>query len=410
MPEFYIVAAALTLLAGLFVAFPVMQRRSDRVSRRATNVELFRERQQELDADLDRGEIDRAEHERLTTELQRRVLEEGEAAGTDTTPSSRIGWVPALSLVVVMALMTAALYHHTGYRPDWQITQSLQSARAKVAAGESADAERRDLLRRIEARLEQRPERPFYRLLKGNLQLELQRFAEAVETFDTLMAQMPEDPSVMARAVEARYLANNRRLDADSRALAERVLQQDPNNARILGLLGISSFETGRYRDAIDYWQRLLTQIGPNTPNGRMIARGIERARGMLGESPSAEATAAETNAPQLEVDVKLGDGIDADESASLFVYARAANGPRMPLAVQRLTVADLPARVTLNDSMAMAPGMKLSSVEAVEVVARISSRGIANRGSGDIEGTRGPIQLDATSDPVAVVIDQVVP
>ena len=71
----------------------------------------------------------------------------------------------------------------------------------------------------------------------------------------------------------------------------------------------------------------------------------------------------------------------------SVFVFARAANGSRMPLAVQRAQVKDLPLAFKLDDSMAMAPGMTLSSASQLTVGARISKSGTAIAQPGDLSG-----------------------
>lgn len=413
MIEFYGVVTALILLAALFVVFPIMQERGADISRRKTNVEAFRERQRELRAELSAATIDQAQYDELNLELQRRLLEEEDASAAGAAqPASRSRrWIP-LALAVFIGVLALSLYHFTGFRPDWEIRQTLEAASARAAAGKSVEVERAQLLRQLQSRLAQRPDNAFYQMLEGNLQLEMGLYDEADAAFARLRTLVPGDPSVMALALEAKYLRADRRLTPDARALAERILELDPRNIRTLSLMGIDSFEAQRYADAMGYWQRLLPLVGPFSPNGKMISQGIERARQLLaqqgGEVPAAEPTASA--GVSLQVRVALADTVQADPDATVFVYARAAGGPPMPLAVQRLAVRDLPATVTLDDSMAMAPGMNLSSAEAVELVARISRRGLANRSSGDIEGVRGPLQPAEVDAPVALVIDQVVP
>ena len=105
---------------------------------------------------------------------------------------------------------------------------------------------------------------------------------------------------------------------------------------------------------------------------------------------------------------VSIADGIVASSDSVVFVFARAASGPRMPLAVAKLIASDLPAIITLDDSMAMAPGLNLSSQKEIEVVARIAKSGIANPGPGDIEGRVGPIILTEVDGVVAISIDKI--
>ena len=91
-----------------------------------------------------------------------------------------------------------------------------------------------------------------------------------------------------------------------------------------------------------------------------------------------------------------------------VFIFARAASGPPMPLAVLRKQVKDLPVEFALDDSMAMAPNLKLSGFAEVVVGARISRSGSATPQSGDLQGLSRPVKVGASG--VAVVIDTAVP
>lgn len=416
--EFYVVAGLLIALAALFVVFPVLLKHGNAELRRQTNVEVFKERQQELDRELQEQLLSEQQHRQLLHELQRRLLEDEQAGPASQQVYKRPPAWLVLALVAVMAVFAVLVYQHNGFRPDWQIARTLDQARALVAAGKPADEQRLGLLEQVSERLQARPDEPFYLMLKGNLEMELGRFREAQGTFTTLTALLPDDPTVMAALLEMRYMNAGRKLDSTSMEMARGILAIDPNNVRTLGLLGIDSFEQGNFQAAIDYWQQLLPLVGPFSPNGKMIGQGIERARQLLASQGVAatDGAAAQTPRPaaaagtELQLAVSLAPGLQADPQASVFIYARPAGGARMPLAVKRLTVADLPAQVILDDSMAMAPGMNLSSAKQVELVARISKRGMANRGSGDIEGVKGPIEVGAASQPVELVIDAVVP
>jgi cytochrome c-type biogenesis protein CcmH len=93
----------------------------------------------------------------------------------------------------------------------------------------------------------------------------------------------------------------------------------------------------------------------------------------------------------------------------TVFVYAKAKQGPRMPLAVQRLTLAELPTTVTLDDSMAMMQGMNMSAFEQLVISARVSKSGSAIAQSGDYIG-RHSIEQKTGDDSVSIIIDTVVP
>jgi cytochrome c-type biogenesis protein CcmH len=97
-----------------------------------------------------------------------------------------------------------------------------------------------------------------------------------------------------------------------------------------------------------------------------------------------------------------------ADPDDTLFVFARAASGPRMPLALERVRVADLPYAFHLDDGSAMMPRMRLSNFDRVAVVARVSKSGNAMPGSGDLEGLGPTVGNDASN--LEIVIDRVLP
>ena len=412
MPEFLTVALLLAALATLFVLSPLMLNRSVQSGERgAINVALFKDRLQELENDRNESVIGEDEFQSLKTELERRLLDDAPeggkpAAAATGKPSSLVIVLLALSIPVV----AWCVYQQTGAKADWDITQTLEQARQKAVAGESTDQEVEQLIAQLNQRLEQRPQNSDYLMLLGSTQMKLANYVAAADVYRRLSEIYPNDPAVLAQYAQALYLSSARALTDKVRTAADKALSINPQQATVLGMMGIAYFEQGDFQQAVNYWQRLLPLLGPVSPNRQMIMAGIEQARELLQESgvevAVTPAPVAE-NAVSLQVQVAIGDGINVDKSASVFVYARAMAGPRMPLAVAKIKVADLPATVTLDDSMAMAPGFKLSGFEQIELVARVSKNGIANRGSGDIEGLLGPVNTAAPADNLSLLIDQ---
>ncbi len=415
MPEFLLVAVVLVLLASFFVFSPVMLNRSSpKADRQAANVAMFEQRLNELSQELADGKLTQEAYGQLKTELERRLLEEvpEQAAAVDTSLLKRPASKFIVGLVLFIPVIAWLVYRQTGAQADWEIAQTLKQARHQSAAGEDAAATVDKLVEQLSARLSQKPQDPHYLMLLGSTYLEMGNYPAATDAFQRLADVHPEDPSVLAQYAQSLYLSSNRSLTDKVQEIASKALSINPQQSTVLGLLGIANFELGKYQQAIDYWQRLLPMLGPVSPNRQMIEAGIREARNQLaanGEAVIEESpTESAADAASLRVQVSLAEHIKADPDASVFVYARAVGGPRMPLAVARIRVGDLPTQITLDDSMAMAPGMNLSKFEQVEVIARISKNGIANRGPGDIEGLFSPVAVAGVQS-VSVVIDQVV-
>ena len=123
---------------------------------------------------------------------------------------------------------------------------------------------------------------------------------------------------------------------------------------------------------------------------------------------PAGKAAAAKAAVISGQVSLSPALASAAGPDDTLFVFARAAEGPRAPLAVLRARVKDLPLAFTLDDSMAMSPELRLSRFPQVRVEARISRTGTASAQSGDLQGASAVVS--STTAGLKVVIDQKLP
>ena len=205
-------------------------------------------------------------------------------------------------------------------------------------------------------------------------------------------------------------------------ALLTRALELDPGNVKGLWLAGHWKNQSGAYTEAINYWQQAAAKLPPGSEDAAVIAQQISDVQGQLGISAApAPAVAAATAAAgpttdsvsgaALSVHVALAPELATAAAAedTVFIYARATQGPRMPLAIVRKQVKDLPVTVTLDDSQAMMPAMKLSNFEQVVVGARISKSGNAMPQSGDLQGSLSPVATQ-TSEKIEIKISSKVP
>jgi cytochrome c-type biogenesis protein CcmH len=192
----------------------------------------------------------------------------------------------------------------------------------------------------------------------------------------------------------------------------EKALAINPDHRKALALAGTAAYERGDFPGAVKRWERLLKTVPPESEGARSIQASIDEARARAGllAPPASKPSVDEGGVARVGGLVTLAPELAAKAAPddTLFVYARAAKGPPMPLAIQKLKVKDLPAAFALDDSMSMAPGMTISRFPEIVVMARVSKSGQATPQSGDLEGSVGPVKVGGTN--LQIVIDKVRP
>lgn len=261
-----------------------------------------------------------------------------------------------------------------------------------VGTPDALDPSRRETPRTLDAaivRLEQELRRDprqveGWRLL-ADAYLANQRPADAARALGRAVELQPRDPDLLAQAAEARALAApDRRFDAQALDLLRRALQMDPTHQRAAWFLGVAQRQAGQAADAARTWEALLARVDASTATA--LRTQIQAARKDAGLPPLPDAPAASAGAIRVSVDIApaLRRRLPAD--ATVFVLAGTPDGPPMPVAVERLRLADLPATVDLDDADAAMPTRRLSQVGPVQVLARASASGSANAAAGDLE------------------------
>jgi cytochrome c-type biogenesis protein CcmH len=265
-------------------------------------------------------------------------------------------------------------------------------------------------------------------VLLGRAYKSTQRYAEAADALAKAQALAPQDPNIMVERAEVIALTDpDRRIAGQARGLLEQALLAQPENQRAMWLMGISNVQAGEYEQAVTIWERLLPLLPPGENVTESVREQIAQARAHAGMPPAAGAAAPvavsaapepsatptdATGATKLVVEIDIAPELKAQLGANdvLYVFARAPQGPKMPLAIQRMPVSSFPVTVTLDDSMGMMPSMKLSSVPEVVVGARVSKTGVANAQSGDFEVISAPVTLATQSATLKLTINSVVP
>lgn len=232
---------------------------------------------------------------------------------------------------------------------------------------------------------------------------------EARDAYDQALKLDPDSTVAMVGWAESDSIARpDHRIEGRALDFLERAVRQEPDNQRGLWLLGISQFQHDRYAEAATTWRKLQPMLEPGSTVAKAVTEQIAVAEARAGGTPVAQETPA-LEGPALRVQVSLAPALKTKLGAgdTLFVYARAEQGPPMPLAVARMDAGALPASVTLTDAMGMTPQLKLSSAKRVFVGARISKSGQAIAQPGDLEGDAGVVDVNAAG-PIKIEIDKV--
>jgi cytochrome c-type biogenesis protein CcmH len=231
----------------------------------------------------------------------------------------------------------------------------------------------------------------------------LGRYAEARQAFDRLIELRPDDAGVLADAAESAAAGQGGRLEGAPATLAQRALRADPSNLKALGLAAKAAFERRAYAEARGHWQRALTSTQDPAVR-RQIELSIAEAQAL--ETPAQPGSGSSGMAfvtGRVSVSAELRSRLRPDDT--LFVFARPADGSRMPVALLRRRAGELPLDFVLDDSLSMVPQARLSQQQRVIVGARISHRGDAIAAAGDLEGQVGPVALGSTG--VVLEIDR---
>ncbi|MBX8577545.1 c-type cytochrome biogenesis protein CcmI [Pseudomonas cichorii] len=364
MIDFWMAAGLLLLAALSFLLIPVLRGRhvQPEEDRTALNVALYQERVAELQGQQEEGVLSAAQMQSGRAEAARELLADTE----DTGPVriSRLGKALPLLAAVLVPALGLGLYLHYGASDKVELAREFSQPPTSLA----------DMTRRLERTVEAQPDSAegFYFLARSYMAQE--RPGDAAKMLERAVALTGRQPELLGQWAQALYFASNKQFTPQVQALTDEALKADPREATSLGLLGIAAFESERYQIAVDYWTRLLSVLPPQDPSRQALEGGIARARENLG----IKAAPAVAEAARIKVRVDLAPALKArvQPGDSVFIFARAVNGPPAPLAVKRITVADLPAQVELGDSDAMMPQLKLSNFAQVQLVARVSRAG----------------------------------
>lgn len=391
MSGFLLAALALTACALLFLLPPLLRRdetEGGQIGRDDLNLAVLRDQLRELDADLAAGVIGPAAHESARLELERRVAEEVGTSDQVSMARAPARWTSA-GVALAVPLLAAGLYILLGSPLALDSVNSV-NATPHDAAPQSIEA----MVESLAQRLKDRPDdiEGWHMLARSYNALE--RHEDASRAYAHLLTKTPNDADLLADYADTMAMLLNRSLQGEPEKLIARALAIDPGHFKALALAGSAAFERRDYAGALARWQKIMDLAPADSEIARSTSASMNEARAMMGKGAQPTAKPLDAPAPQVaDVDVhRLEGSVEIDpalrahvkETDTVFIFARASSGPRVPLAVLRKQVRDLPVRFVLDDSMAMMAGSKLSDHATVVVGARISRTGSATASPGE--------------------------
>lgn len=402
MTAFWIIAALLAAAALVFVLPPLLgrRRRPNAAGNDATNVAIYRDQLRELEVDLAAGTLGRSQYDDAQREIERRVLDDTSSAAI-VAPATSPGRGTVITIAIVLPLAAILLYFAVG-NPGAMAPQP--PADRQTITREQIEG----MVERLAARMQESPDDVKGWVMLGRSYAVLDRYPESAAAYANAVKRSPPDAQLLADFADALAMSQGRNLLGEPERLIRQALKLDPDNVKALALAGTVEFEKKNFKRAIAYWERILKLAPPDSDIADSVRTSIAEAQSLAG-AKTAPAPAKASATASVSGTVRLSPVLAAKAAPgdTVFIFARSAQGPRMPLAVMRKLVRDLPAAFTLDDSMAMTPAAKLSSQESLVVGARVSKSGNPAPQPGDLEGLSTPVKAGNTS--IVVVIDHVV-
>jgi cytochrome c-type biogenesis protein CcmH len=395
MTGFLIVAALVVALVLLLLMRPFLWKTPEsNVSHRQLNAAIFRDQFAKLDADRADNMIREEDYAQARAELQRRVIEE--AASEDPTPVLKAPKRTLLIIGLFVPLLAAGFYLLLG---------SPGAIDGKGAAPHSAQQQEIErMVAGLAQKLENEPDNFKGWLMLARSYQVMGRPREAEQAFDRVGSFIDNDAQMLAVYADISAMNAGGNFAGKPMQLIEKALKADPNNVMALWLAGTAAFRADDFNKAIKLWEKIATQLAPDSDDARTIRGSINEAYARLGKTPPAvvqpptalrDLPAPSGASVSGEVDLAAALKAKVGPDDVLMIIARVP-GTRMPVAVLRTRAAELPLKFTLDDSLSMSPQARISTASQVEVEARISKSGMAQAESGDLVSAVQTVKVGA--------------
>ncbi len=409
----------LTLIALLFVVVPFFKReRIQRLDHNANSelIRIYYQRLDELKDDLENQRIDAQMHDEAVVEQKRRLLNElSPEKALNSKGNNRIFALTGAGFLIVL---TAIFYGYTGSQQqikgwhDAMANLKSYGERAVMQNGEPLTAnELQAFALALRTKLDQSGDDEVAWMLLGRVAMSLNEFDMAKQSFDKVLKMNPDNKQVLISYSQVLLMEGNDANMYQAATMLSKVLKAEPTNIDAISLLALIAYERKDWLQAKTAFEVLLASMEQNDPRYSMIAERIAEIDAHLNNEQVTNTEVADASNSEISITVDLDPALadSQPQNGTLFVFAKAASGPQMPLAVVKMTEYSFPLTVTLSDANAMVDGLNLSSVEQIILTARLSKDATVVTSSGELEGKSDVLER-ANVKEYSLLINELIP
>ena len=388
---FVIIALGIALCVAAIFLWVLLREKKPvtQASQANANAKVYRDQILDLDREHDSGHISDEEWQQSRDELSLRLLEDTSAVDDPAAKTEKPAIWTAVVLAVALPLGSMGMYMWVG-QPE---------ALNPLALKTPDQVDPKDLTKMAQTlaeKLQDKPDNLQGWVMLGRTYRTLENFDAALRAYDSAL-KLSDDDDLKLERIEVIAMQRQGQFEGEPWNVIREVLQRDPQHFGALLTAGSASYAEGKFADALKYWEQARKPLDANNPDLQGLESAIATVRERLG-MPPAKAAPGATSGLNVTGQVNLSAALKSKVSPNdvVFIYATPANGDRMPLAIFKTTVSQLPFNFTLDDSTAMAPDRKLSAAGEVMVKVRVTKSGNAMPQSGDLSGSLGPVKVGA--------------
>lgn len=396
MTSFWILIALILLISLTLIWFPHFRQQKlnnaeEEGVRNQANLELFNDRLANLEKELNDKLLDQREFDALKKELEISLLQdikqgEDESLTKAAKPKSML--MPSVMSIIMIAI-SAYAYQYLGAYQELQLIQNQRIAGNNPHAGMSKEELIGQEITMFEQQVQSSPDNSQAWFNLGHAYISAARYDDAMRAFDNVMELVGPQAELLGPKATALYYKNNQQITPDVQTLIDQALTLDPKDPSTLLLVGMNAFFNGQYTKAISAWETILSGDRPDIDR-QAVMNAIDTAKMKLESTAALSPQKADKNNSNSQVTLNVSVAPELKDKVAtsdvLFVFARATDGSRMPLAATKISANTLPAKVILDNSTNMG-SMKLSDAKNVEIIAVLSKHGSVRPQAGDLQG-----------------------